>query len=91
MVRKAVFDSLNLVSVSKEDMKKVDIRQEKPNFCPHLEENPEYDTIPYMNVSPFPFFFCSQIHPSKAFLTSLRLPSTRLGSMGKGRGLRCGL
>lgn len=37
-------------------MEKVDIRQEKPNFCPHLEENPEYDTIPYMNVSPFPFF-----------------------------------
>lgn len=35
--------------VSKEDMEKVDIHQEKPNFCPHLEENPEYDTIPYMN------------------------------------------
>nr|XP_048304871.1 SLAM family member 7 [Myodes glareolus] len=35
--------------VSKEDMEKVNIRQKKPNFCSHLEENPEYDTIPYMN------------------------------------------
>ncbi|CAO2638383.1 SLAM family member 7 [Lemmus lemmus] len=35
--------------VSKEDVEKVDIHQEKPNFCPHLEENPEYDTIPSMN------------------------------------------
>lgn len=78
-VRKAVFDSLNLVSVSKEDMEKVDIHQEKPNFCPHLEENPEYDTIPYMNVSPFIFFFSNQIHPSKAFFTSLETTLYKTG------------
>ncbi|OBS73916.1 hypothetical protein A6R68_15545 [Neotoma lepida] len=33
----------------KDDMEKVDSHKEKPNFCPHLEENTEYDTIPYVN------------------------------------------
>nr|XP_042113803.1 SLAM family member 7 [Peromyscus maniculatus bairdii] len=32
-----------------DDMERVDSHQEKPNFCPQLEENTEYDTIPYVN------------------------------------------
>ncbi|KAL6088662.1 hypothetical protein STEG23_010196 [Scotinomys teguina] len=33
----------------KDDMERMDSHQKKPNFCPHLEENTEYDTIPYIN------------------------------------------
>ncbi|CAH6789489.1 SLAM family member 7 [Phodopus roborovskii] len=34
---------------SKGDTEKVDNHQEKPNFCPHLEDNAEYGTISYIN------------------------------------------
>lgn len=54
VVRKAAFDSLNLLSGFEEDKKRVDSHQEMPNSCPHLEENTDYDTIPYSEVSPFP-------------------------------------
>lgn len=50
------FDSLNPVSGFEEDKKRVDGHQEMPNSCPHLE-NTDYDTIPYTEVSPFPFIF----------------------------------
>lgn len=61
-------------------MERVDSHQEKPNFCPQLEENTEYDTIPYVNVSFFPFFFFwDQIHLSKVFLTSLETAPYKIG------------
>ncbi|KAL1769860.1 SLAM family member 7 isoform X1 [Sigmodon hispidus] len=37
---------------SKGDTKRVDGLQEKPNFCPDLEEKAEYDIIPYTNEIP---------------------------------------
>lgn len=73
MVREADFESLNLFSGSKKDTERVD------NFCP-LEENTEYATIPYINVSPFPFFFfCDQNLLAKAFLTSLETIPYKIG------------
>lgn len=57
VVREAAFDSLNLVSGCEEDKKRVDRHQEMPDLCPHLEENADYDTIPYTEVSPCPIFF----------------------------------
>lgn len=91
VVREAAFDSLNLVSGCEEDKKRVDRHQEMPDLCPHLEENADYDTIPYTEVSPCPIFFFSvtsstSLRPS---LLRLRLLPTGSDSVESRRGLRC--
>lgn len=89
MVRKAAFDSLNLVSGFEEDKKRVDSHQEMPNSCPHLEDNTDYDTILYAEVSPFPFFSVTSSTSLRLSLLHFRLLPISLDSMKRGRGLRC--
>ena len=79
MVREAGFDSLNLVSDFEEDKKRVDSHPEMPDSCPHLE-NTAYDTIPYVEVSPFPFFFSVTSSTSlRLFPASLEISPCKLG------------